>query len=395
MADRPSSPTRLAIARMFGKTGIRISAAVLAVFAAVALYAPFLSSEVALVWWDERGLRLPVFSDLFNRRSYVQYYDFLFNLVALMLPLLAVGWFSFRRRWSTGRRLSWSMALIAVAFVACLVPVIPTTGGGHHAIWSYRPTVAETIVAKRERVMSADQRLFAVFPVIPHRHDATYRGAVLAKPGDVNETSGSRFVLGSDSSGHDVCARMIFGSRISLTIGLVATGLSLLIGTIIGALSGYLGGATDLILQRIVEIMMCFPTFILVLTIVAMTDRDIFIIMMVLGLTGWAGVARLVRGEFLSQAVRDYVLAAEAIGMPRWRIMFRHILPNALTPLIITATFGIAGAVTTESGLAFLGLGDPNAPSWGSLLNQGRENIDYTWLIYAPGMAVFLLVTCL
>jgi peptide/nickel transport system permease protein len=103
----------------------------------------------------------------------------------------------------------------------------------------------------------------------------------------------------------------------------------------------------------------------------------------------------LVRGEFLSQAVRDYVVAAEAIGLPRWRIMFRHILPNTMAPLIITATFSIAGAVLTESGLAFVGLGDPTSPSWGLLLNEGRENINYAWLIYAPGFAVFVLVTCL
>jgi peptide/nickel transport system permease protein len=164
---------------------------------------------------------------------------------------------------------------------------------------------------------------------------------------------------------------------------------------IIGAASGYFGGWIDLLLQRLVEIMMCFPTFILILTVVAAVGHDIFIIMMVIGLTSWAGTARLVRGEFLAQAVRDYVTAVESIGVPRWRIMFRHILPNTMAPIVITATFGVAGAVLGESGLSFLGLGDPTTPSWGLLLDEGRENIDYAWLIYAPGVAIFVLVTSL
>jgi peptide/nickel transport system permease protein len=337
-------------------------------------------------------MRFPVLADLFNRRSYPQYYDFLFNLAGLLLPLIAFGWWLLRRRLSVPRRLALSAALLAVAFIACLLPIVPSRGG-LRPLWTDRPGTADTSVAAHEA--GADARVHAIFPPVRHRHDATYPGAVLAAPGARNPATGARFVLGTDSSGHDVCARMVFGSRISLTIGLVATGLSLLIGTIIGAVSGYFGGKTDLLLQRVVEIMMCFPTFILVLTIVAMTERDIFIIMTVLGLTSWAGTARLVRGEFLGQAVRDYVTAGEALGLGRARIMFRHILPNTMTPLLITATFGIAGAVGAESGLAFLGLGDPNAPSWGSLLNQGRENIEYTWLIYAPGLAVFLLISTL
>jgi peptide/nickel transport system permease protein len=145
----------------------------------------------------------------------------------------------------------------------------------------------------------------------------------------------------------------------------------------------------------VVEIMMCFPTFILILTVVAMLGRDIFIIMTVIGLTSWAGTARLVRGEFLAQSVRDYVFAAESLGLPRWRIMFRHILPNAVGPLLISLTFGIAGSVGMESGLAFIGLGDPTAPSWGVLLDQGRENIRYPWLIYTPGLAIFVIVMTL
>jgi peptide/nickel transport system permease protein len=188
---------------------------------------------------------------------------------------------------------------------------------------------------------------------------------------------------------------MLFGGRISLTIGFVATGIAMAIGILIGAVSGYFGGWVDLLLQRVVEIMMCFPTFILILIVVSALGRDIFIIILVQGLTGWAGDARLVRGEVLVQSSRDYVLAGRALGLGRMRIMFRHILPNCMTPLLIGAVFGIAGAVLGESGLSFIGLGDPNAPSWGQLLNQGRENIHMSWLIWTPGLAVFALVSAL
>jgi peptide/nickel transport system permease protein len=141
--------------------------------------------------------------------------------------------------------------------------------------------------------------------------------------------------------------------------------------------------------------MMCFPTFILILIVVAMMGRDLFLIMAVIGLTSWAGTARLVRGEFMAQSVRDYVLAAEAMGLPRWRIMLRHILPNTFAPLLISLTFGIAGSIGSESGLAFVGLGDPTTPSWGILLEQGRQNIRYPWLIYTPGLAIFIIIMTL
>jgi peptide/nickel transport system permease protein len=261
------------------------------------------------------------------------------------------------------------------------------------AMWKPRPFSDATI--ERWNELAPEKRPFAVFAPVKHRFDATYAGAILQAPGVSNPATGGTYWLGTDAGGHDVLTHLFFGARISLTVGLVATGLSFFIGIIIGAVSGYFGGRVDMLLQRIVEIMMCFPTFILILSVVAMLGRDIFIIMAVIGLTSWAGVARLVRGEFLAQSVRDYVVAAEALGLPRWRIMFRHILPNAIAPLLISATFAIAGSVGAESGLAFIGLGDPTAPSWGVLLEQGRQNIRYPWLIYTPGLAIFIIVMTL
>jgi peptide/nickel transport system permease protein len=394
MVERSASPLRLALSRLWRRPTFRIAAYGVVLLFLAAVYAPFLASETALFWSDPTGARFPILGELFNRRAYEQRHDLLFNLLSLLLPPLAIAWFALRHRWSVTRRLRWSVGMIAAMWCLCQFPLLPAHGRWT-AAWDYRPAPTETSTAWAS--LSEDRRAETtrIFPPVPHRFDATYAGAVMKPPGTRNEATGSRFWLGTDVRGHDVLAQMLFGARISLTIGMVATGLSLLIGTMIGAISGYFGGWTDLLLQRVVEIMMCFPTFILVLAVVAMTSRNIFIIMLVLGLTGWAGTARLVRGEFLAQSVRDYVAASEAIGVHRFAIMFRHILPNALSPLLISATFGIAGMVSAESGLAFLGLGDPNAASWGLLLNQGRENITYAWLIYTPGLAVFSLVMAL
>jgi peptide/nickel transport system permease protein len=391
MADgSQASPTARALALAWRKTSFRLGLAILGLVWLAAIYAPFLATESAWVWWDGAGLQLPVLASLFDRNTYPKAHDLLFNLLALALPVFAgYCWFARSVRWS--RRLG--RCAIAFAILAAVVTVPwRSAGDGWKSLWEGRPPSPYTSVADHAAPQAAGFRLLAP---IPHRWDATYPGAVLQRPGWTNPATGAPCLLGTDPAGHDVAARMLFGARISLTIGLVATGLSLLIGTIIGAISGYFGGWTDLALQRLVEIMMCFPTFILILTVVAMTSRDIFVIMIVLGLTGWAGSARLVRGEFLAQAARDYVRAAEALGLGRRRIMFRHILPNAMAPLLIAATFGIAGAVSSESGLSFLGLGDPNAASWGQLLNHGRENITFAWLIFVPGLAVFILVSSL
>ena len=353
----------------------------------IGVYAPFLANDTALFWHDAPGWSLPAVSDLFNRGSYPKYYDIYFNVAALLLPGLLVGGWLMRRRWSLSRRVVLGVLLILAAGTGALLPIFPSSHG-FQSLWRHRQQ-------SNAQVSQVTPAVTAFFAPVPFRATVPVSGQVLRAPLTSDPDSGRRFWLGTDSVGKDVAAQMIAGARISLTVGLVATGLSLLIGLLIGALSGYLGGWVDLILQRVVEIMMCFPTFILILVVVAMTGRDIFVIMLVIGLTGWAGIARLVRGEYLAQSVRDYVAAGQALGLGSWRIMFRHILPNALTPLLITATFGVAGAVGSESGLSFLGLGDPTIASWGTLLEQGRQNIAYWWLIWLPGMAVFALVSAL
>lgn len=200
--------------------------------------------------------------------------------------------------------------------------------------------------------------------------------------------------LGTDELGRDVYSRMIYGARVSLQVGLVAAGLATLVGVVLGALAGYYGGWVEAGIMRFTDMMLCFPTFFLILAVIALLEPNIMNIMAVIGLTSWMGVARLVRAEFLSLKERDFVAAARSLGAGDLRIIFRHILPNAMAPVLVTLTLGVAGAILTESGLSFLGLGvQPPAPSWGNILTQGKANIEIAWwLSFFPGLAILVTV---
>ncbi len=200
--------------------------------------------------------------------------------------------------------------------------------------------------------------------------------------------------LGTDELGRDVYARMIYGARISLKVGFVAVGIATAIGLVIGLFAGFYGGKVDAVLMRFVDIMLCFPSFFLILSAIAFLGPSIYNIMVIIGLTGWMGVARLVRAETLSIKERDFVAAARAQGARDSRIIFRHILPNALAPVLVSATLGVAGAILTESGLSFLGIGvQPPTPSWGNILTAGKDNIEFAWwLSVFPGLAILFTV---
>ena len=231
--------------------------------------------------------------------------------------------------------------------------------------------------------------LMAIFAPIISPHD----------PGKIDVDSllvppSSEHLLGTDSLGRDLLSRMFYGARISLSIGLIAVGIATIIGLILGAVAGFYGGITESLIMRFVDILLCFPTFFLILAVVAILEPSIFNIMIIIGLTSWMGIARLVRAEILSLKEREFIQAARAIGASNFRIITYHLIPNAIGPVLVSATLGIAGAILLESGLSFLGLGvQPPTPSWGNILIEAKSTLGVAWWITVfPGLAILVTI---
>jgi peptide/nickel transport system permease protein len=210
----------------------------------------------------------------------------------------------------------------------------------------------------------------------------------------VLEGPSAAHLLGTDGLGRDVWSRMLYGARVSLMVGFVAVGVSTAIGIALGVVSGFFGGFVDAVIMRFVDVMLCFPTFFLILAVIAFLDATIWNIMMVIGLTSWMGVCRLVRAEVMSLRERDFMVAAEALGLAPARIILRHALPNAMAPVFVSAILGVAGAILVESALSFLGIGvQPPTASWGNILTEGESTLGVAWwLSVCPGLAILITV---
>ncbi|ARN56226.1 ABC transporter permease [Sedimentisphaera salicampi] len=248
------------------------------------------------------------------------------------------------------------------------------------------PTYNSTVNYKQ--LVQESEENWAVFPPVPYSYAETSLE-------DKYQPPSQKHLLGTDDVGSDVLARLIHGSRISLSVGFVAVGISTTIGVLIGSVIGFFGGIVDFIGMRFIEIMMAIPAFFLILTIIAFFGKSLFNIMIIIGITSWTGNARFIRAEFLKLRKQDFVDAARALGLPTSSIIFKHILPNGVAPVLVNATFGIAGAIFIEAALSFLGFGIvPPKPSWGQMLSLGVNSSGefIWWMTLFPGLAIIFTV---
>jgi peptide/nickel transport system permease protein len=309
---------------------------------------------------------------------------------------LARVWREFRANpralWSL--RLVLGLALVALLadFLANDKPYWIEVDGAWHFPIARGYAVDLGLVGWPEPLLNADFKRLdeehpTLFPPIPHSATRVQLRDAFAAPS-------FEHWLGADRLGRDLAAGLIHGTRISLTIGLVVVGIQALIGIALGALAGYYGGWIDIAISRLIEIMLGIPTFFLLITVAAIFPPSIYLIMTILGLTGWMGIARFVRSEFLRVRAQDFVESARSLGSSDTRVMVRHILPNALAPVLVSMSFGVASAILAESGLSFLGIGVPaHLVTWGSILAEARTNTFAWWLAVFPGFAIFATVT--
>lgn len=336
---------------------------------AVAVYAPLLVNGKPFLICTSGAFSSPALRDFFAPDAQEIFVEKIFNYLFLAVPLGGLLFWLMRRASVRTRRIALTLLLLLLT-----VPFVVVRSKMQQVDWRAQ--------AQRD---TASSYVFAPVPYGPFETSSE----VAAGPS-------RKHLLGTDLIGRDVLARMVYGARVSLAVGFFATAISLVIGIAVGLLSGYRGGRIDLLVQRFVEIIICFPTFLLLLCLMMiMLDygirQSILLVILVLGITGWPGLSRLVRGEVLKQRQMAYIQSCESLGVPLPRILFRHLLPNVSGPIFVFFAFSVAGAILSENSLSFLGFGvqDPSA-SWGELLKQAfSDPLTHMNLMLWPGLAIF------
>ena len=369
-----------------------LSLVVVVALVALAVAAPVLASDRPYLWNEGAGWSSPWLASLFDRNVYISSVDIFFNLVLVSAVPLGLGlFFQIRRlqarvpskrarRRKIRNRFGAAAVLLLNAYVALLF--LPTSSEYRN----YNRILEKARVAVEQG--DADVQVpKVVFPLISYGPRSQGFPSV--------EGPSERHWLGTDQGTRDVGVRLIFGTRVALTVGVIAVGIYVFIGILLGSTAGFFGGRVDLVIQRLIEVMMSVPSFFVILTVVAFIQKPtIFHIMVIIGVLRWTGVARLVRGEFLKLRKQEFVTAAYALGYRRRRIIFEQILPNALGPVLVAVAFGVASCILLEATLSFLGLGDLTVPSWGQTIQEGYKTGSWH-LILSPGFCIFLTVSAL
>lgn len=338
----------------------------------ITVFAPFIANDKPFMIRIDGKLNFPLFQAL----TAADYSIFLAALIALILI-----WLIRRNQQLIGPFLRGAV-LTRQIFVCVCVLIVGVT-----LFYIFIPKRLDATDYKSQIV--SGRAANAVFPIVPYGYARTDLKSRQQPPNKLHW-------LGTDDVGSDVFCRLIHGSRISLSVGFVAVGISSVIGIFVGALMGYFGGKIDFLGMRFVEIMMAVPTFFLIITIVAFFPRSLLNIMIIIGITSWTGNARFIRAEFLKLRKQDFVQAAVSLGLPLKSILFKHMLPNGVAPVLVNMTFGVAGAIFIEAALSFLGFGvAPPTPSWGQMLSLGVSTTGrfLWWLSLFPGLSIFLTVT--
>jgi len=350
----------------FSGWGARIGLTWVIILAFVACFSPLLANSMPLLASENGQVSMPIL-------SYLTAEDLMLMVLFVVVLLL----WKMPLKFSTKAAVASSSALIAL-----LVGL---------AILSPPKTIIYDQFREKAAAGSYDWQVLPPIPYSPSDYLRDIGGNNSLKAPMVTEKQ--FHLMGTDSAGSDVASRMIHASRVALSIGFIATGISMIIGIIIGGQMGYFAGRFDMIGMRIVEVFEAIPVLFLLLAFVAFFGRSVYIIMIIIGVTGWSGYARYIRAEFLKLRKQDYVQAAIASGLPLRSILFRHMLPNGIAPVLVVASFGVAAAILTEATLSFLGLGPVEAPSWGSMLNEAVKSSVFNWWMAAfPGGAIFLTV---